>query len=339
MIRSGIISVSGLASFVMNQADEDPATSGGPEHGHVPVLLDEIMEILSPTRGDIAVDGTAGRGGHSVALAAAVGRSGQVISFDLDESNLAYAEARAREAGHSLTPIHSSFESMPEVLNERGLRADVVLLDLGFSSTQMDDGYRGFSFRSPGPLDMRYDRTTGLTAKDLVMELPERELADLIFRFGEDPFARRIARKLAQIRSRETMDTTEKLARAVRDAYGPNARRSRVDPATRTFMALRIAVNDELGCLNRWLESLRSEAMRIGNGEDGQWLRSGARVGVISFHSLEDRLVKRAFVELKAMGMATVLTKKPVVATDAERFENPRARSAKFRAARIGRAD
>lgn len=314
-------------------------TSPADEHGHVPVLLNEVLEHLAPQPGETAVDGTAGRGGHSLAFARAVGAAGRVISFDLDESNLAYAAERVRASGHEITPIHGSFESMPHELEQRETPADVVLLDLGFSSTQMDDPSRGFTFRESGPLDMRYDRSFGQTAADVVMTLSERELADLIFEYGEDPFARRIARKLAQIRSRETMDTTDKLARAVREAYGPRAKQSRLDPATRTFMALRIAVNDELGGLTRWLDALKAEAKRIGGGAVGRWLKPGARVGVISFHSLEDRLVKRALAELKTEGSATLLTRKPVMAEEAERFTNPRARSAKFRAARIGRPE
>lgn len=307
--------------------------------GHIPVLLNETLAALALQPGETAVDGTAGRGGHTAAFSRAVGETGRVIAFDLDADNLAFAEARARNEGGIFEGIHGNFAAMADVLTARDLRADAVLLDLGFSSTQMDAPERGFSFRASAPLDMRYDRSCGATAADLLTVLNERELADLIFRYGEDPFARRIARKLAQMRTRETMDTTDKLARAVREAYGPRANQSRVDPATRTFMALRIAVNNELGSLEHWLGSLRQEAEHIGMHGAGRWLNPGARVGVISFHSLEDRLVKRTFSDLKTAGLAALITRKPVEAGEVERLANPRARSAKLRAARIGRRD
>jgi len=217
-----------------------------------------------------------------------------------------------------------------------GARADVVLADLGFSSTQVDDASRGLSFQENGPLDMRLDQSRGPTAADLIRTLPERELADLIHRLGEEPLARRIARILAQQRRVESIDTTATLARLVREAYGSRARTSRIDPATRTFMALRIAVNDELNALRVFLEAIDREARRLAsNGPGDGWLNSGARVGFISFHSLEDREVKQAFRSLVRDGLAEDRTRKVVVADDDEVASNPRARSAKLRVIRV----
>jgi len=212
-----------------------------------------------------------------------------------------------------------------------GLRADRVLADLGFASNQMDDPGRGFSFQAEGPLDMRLDPTQGETGAQLLARMNEREIADAIFELGEDPFSRRIARSIVARRGREGMETTADLVAAVRAAYGTKAHASRMHPATRTFMALRILVNDELGALRGLLDSVAR-----GAGPAPGWLAPGARVGVISFHSLEDRLVKHAFAELEQGGRATRLTRKPVEASEAEVQANPRARSAKFRAIRIG---
>lgn len=303
--------------------------------GHQPVLLRETLELLALTPGERAVDGTAGRGGHALAMSAAVGPKGVVVGFDLDAGNLAYAAERVREAGGRFEAIHANFARMPEEFAARGLAADAVLLDLGFASTQMDEGSRGLSFQADAPLDMRFDRSRGPTAAELVASLSEADLADVIFRYGEDPFARRIARKLAQERRRGPIDTTEKLARAVREAYGHHARRSRLDPATRTFMALRIATNDEIGSLERFAEATLAEARRIRAGGSDGWLRAGARIAIVAFHSLEDRIVKHAFRDAGREGLLDVLTKKPVTASEAEVEVNRRARSAKLRAARI----
>jgi 16S rRNA (cytosine1402-N4)-methyltransferase len=196
----------------------------------------------------------------------------------------------------------------------------------------MDDPERGMSFRADGPLDMRFDPAASTTAADLLATLTERELADLIFEYGEEPLARKIARKLAQSRERMPIQTTAELARLVLEAYGTRARSSRMHPATRTFMALRIAVNDELGSLRTLLDAIESGANAAGGGG---WLNVGARVGIISFHSLEDRMVKRAFAGLAKRGLVTALTRKPVTAGAQEVQANARSRSAKLRAVRI----
>jgi len=286
------------------------------------------------------VDCTLGRGGHAEAVAARVGPTGRVIGFDLDPANLDHAAERLGAAHPDVpfTPVHANFVEAPRWLGEAGVAADLLLADLGFSSSQMDDASRGFSFRGEGPLDMRLNPRQSLTAAELVNRLGERELADLIFRYGEDPFARRIAKKLVENRKTRSIETTASLAQLVREAYGPRARSSRIDPATRTFMALRIAVNDELNALQALLGSIDREARRLAastNDVENGWLRPGARIGIISFHSLEDRMVKRTFAALTGDDAAERLTRKPVTADEAETQANPRARSAKLRAIRL----
>jgi 16S rRNA (cytosine1402-N4)-methyltransferase len=302
------------------------------DHGHQPVLPAEVMERLAPRPGEIAVDCTTGRGGHSLMLAEAVGGDGRIIGFDLDPASLDHARQRVETAGVRFTGFNENYIRAPRRLAELGLAADVVLADLGFSSSQMDDPERGMSFRADGPLDMRFDPEASSTAADLLASLTERELADLIFEYGEEPFSRKIARKLAQSRERMPIQTTAELARLVLEAYGTRARSSRMHPATRTFMALRIAVNDELGSLRTLLDAIESGANAAGGGG---WLNVGARVGIISFHSLEDRMVKRAFAGLAKRGLVTVLTRKPVTAGAQEVQANARSRSAKLRAVRI----
>ncbi|MCA9299419.1 MAG: 16S rRNA (cytosine(1402)-N(4))-methyltransferase RsmH, partial [Phycisphaerales bacterium] len=222
--------------------------------------------------------------------------------------------------------VHANFAQVPWWMADQGLRADMVLADLGFASTQVDDPARGFSFREDGPLDMRLDPTSGVPASDLVNDLDERSLADLLFRFGEERLSRRIARKVVEVREDEPIRTTRHLARIVQAAYPRGSHR--IHPATRTFQALRIAVNDELGSLDALLE-------RIGPVREGGWLQADARVAIIAFHSLEDRPVKRRFAHLEEQDLAVRLTKKPIRASDEECRHNPRARSARLRAVRL----
>ncbi|MCA9296882.1 MAG: 16S rRNA (cytosine(1402)-N(4))-methyltransferase RsmH [Phycisphaerales bacterium] len=297
--------------------------------GHVPVLLGETLRWLDPQPGQTIIDATAGRGGHSAAIAERVGPAGLVIGFDLDAGNLEFAGARVREAGGRFEGIHASFAQMAPELQSRGLRADGLLADLGISSSQLDDPERGFSFMSDGPLDMRLDTSRGRTAAELLAVLSESELADLIFEYGEDPFARKIARKLTHARAVRPIGTTALLAQLVKDAYGSRARASRLHPATRTFMALRIAVNDELAALDGLLDMIRRQAAST---DEAGWLSPSARIVVISFHSLEDRRVKRTFAELHRAEQARRLTTKPITASESEVRQNPRARSAKLRA-------
>ena len=308
------------------------------EAGHLPVLLDTVLHLLAPASGESVVDLTAGRGGHAEAMARAVGPAGRILLCDLDAGNLAFAADRVRGTGVAPPRLHhGTFALADRATSALGWSADCVLADLGFASTQMDDPSRGFSFQVDAPLDMRLDVSRGETAAELLARLPERELADAIFRLGEDPFARRIARVVADRRLREPLRTTQQLAAAVVAAYGPKARQSRMHPATRTFMALRILVNDELGALRGLLSAVEQGARAVAAGAPG-WLAPGARLGIISFHSLEDREVKHAMAGWEAEGLGERLTRKPAEPTDAEVAGNRRARSAKFRAFRVAGA-
>jgi 16S rRNA (cytosine1402-N4)-methyltransferase len=303
--------------------------------GHVPVLLEETLTVLDPTPGRSYLDCTAGLGGHALAIARRLGPTGRVILNDADPGNLALAAARLRDELANRCPavitLHGNFADVARRMaaHDPPLRADVLLADLGFASSQMDDPLRGLSFMREGPLDMRFDPASPITAAELVNTLPEHELARLIREYGEDRNAARIARKLVAARQASPISTTGELAGLVRQATpGPT---TGIDPATRTFQALRIAVNDELGSLQALLDSL----VRAAAGAPPSFLNPGARVAVISFHSLEDRPVKHAFAELVRAGRAEHLARKPVTASDAERESNPRARSAKLRALRF----
>lgn len=259
-----------------------------------------------------------------------VGPGGVYVGLDLDAGNLAFARRRltpiAERAGVALHLVHGSFASADRVLEGLGLAgADRVLADLGFASNQVDEASRGLSFRLDGPLDMRLDPGGPTTAADLVNRLDERSLADVIYRFGEERLSRRIARKIVQARGDRPISRTFELAELCRRAYGPRGG-GRIDPATRTFQALRIAVNGELDALEALLSRLPG------------LVSAGGLVGVISFHSLEDRLVKRAFLEAQQRGAMERVTRKPVTAGEQEAQDNPRSRSAKLRVARRSKA-
>lgn len=311
---------------------------------HIPVLLDEALALLNPQPGQAAVDCTAGLGGHAAAVAQRLGPTGTLVLFDLDPGNLAVAEARIRAlpSPPRVIVIHANFAEAPRRLAEQGLSADLVLADLGFASGQVDDPSRGFSFSRDGPLDMRLNPAGPVTAAGLVAGLSERELAEIIREFGEERHAARIAQKLVQERRIEPIQTTARLAAIVRSAAGFSRKGTpqSIDPATRTFQALRIAVNDELANLRSLLDAVeRTARANAGNQSPPTWLSPEARVAIIAFHSLEDRPIKQTFARLTDQGLAAALTRKPVLATDDEVARNPRARSAKLRAVRlVGRA-
>ena len=289
---------------------------------HEPVLTTDVVTWLAPSGGGLFVDCTVGLGGHTRALLDA--GASRVIGLDRDADALALAGASLASYGDRLELVHADYRSLPAVLDARGIdRIDGALADLGVSSLQFDAEGRGFSFRRDEPLDMRMDRSEGPTAADLVNSADEQDLADAIFRFGEERYSRRIARAIVQARAAAPLATTGQLASIVRRAV-PTRGYQRIDPATRTFQALRIWVNRELDDLDRFLR----DAVRR--------LRDGARLVVISFHSLEDRIVKHTFRALDRGGeaIAAVLTKHPVVPGDEEVSRNPRARSAKLRAIR-----
>lgn len=311
--------------------------------GHVPVLLREVVRLLDPRPGETVVDCTAGLGGHAAVLAQRLGARGRMVLNDLDPTNLSRAEAFVRMLPDSpeVVAIRGNFAELPRRLAERGIGADAVLVDLGFASSQMDNPARGFSFQREGPLDMRLDPEGATTAARLVNTLPEQELGEIIRDLGEERHWRRIAAKLVAERARAPIETTARLAAIVTDAVGgPGRSAGRIHPATKTFQALRIAVNDELGALRSLLESVSRVAsgLGIGAGAGALWLNRGgrgARIGVIAFHSLEDRLVKHAFADLVKRGLAEALTKRPIEASEQEQRENPRSRSAKLRVIRL----
>ena len=304
---------------------------------HQPVLMREVVDLLSPRAGAVIVDGTIGMGGHSEALLSAHPTI-EIIGIDRDEDALSIAKKRLASFGDRVRLVHGNYRDCVDLLSALDVdRIDGFLLDLGLSSLQLDRPERGFSFRASGPLDMRMDRTSGASAADLVNDASAEELSGIISRYGEERFAHRIASAIVAARTKGRIETTDELARIVYDAIPRKFHPPRIHPATRTFQALRIAVNDELSNLESGLEASFSI------------LSAGGVMAVISFHSLEDRIVK-GFFRYKALSCICppdlpvcmcdkkvemeVLTKKPIVPSDEEIDANPRARSAKLRAAR-----
>jgi 16S rRNA (cytosine1402-N4)-methyltransferase len=304
---------------------------------HTPVLLAAVIDGIEPRPGGCYIDGTIGAGGHAEAILKAAGPDGRLLGFDRDAAALETARARLAPFGERVVLVHDSYEAMGRLAPKYGLaQADGILLDLGLSSMQLDDPARGFAFRHDGPLDMRFDPTANIpTAADLVNTLPEDELARLLRDYGEERRARRIAYDIAAARP---LHTTTALA-AVIERAAPRRPRGAIHPATRTFQALRIAVNDELGALERTLPTAVS------------LLKPDGRLAVISFHSLEDRIVK-TFMRREASdcicppeqpvctcghrAALRLMARKPIMPGDEETAANPRARSARLRiAARV----
>lgn len=304
---------------------------------HTPVLRNEVVRLLTPRPDGVFVDGTVGLGGHAEAVLEAE-PSGRLVGIDRDPEALDRARERLARFGSRATLLHGSYRDLDYLLDELGVdRIDGLLIDLGVSSLQLDDASRGFSFRLDGPLDMRSDRTNGETAADWIASARQTEIADVLASYGEERYAERIARAIDEARHRRPIATTGELARIVRTAVPASYRRGRIDPATRTFQAIRIRVNGELDALE--------DGLRAGFDR----LTRGGVLTVISFHSLEDRIVKRFFREKAADCVcppelpqcvcgkqveAEVLTSRPVTPAGAEVAANPRARSAKLRAAR-----
>jgi 16S rRNA (cytosine1402-N4)-methyltransferase len=282
-------------------------------------MVAEVVDVLAPRRGGQFVDCTAGLGGHTRALLDAGATA--VLALDRDPAALAIAREVLASYGDRVTLVHADYRDLPRVLDAHGIPGvDGALADLGVSSMQLDAEGRGFSFQRDEPLDMRMDRSQGPMLAELLRHVDEKALADVIFRFGEERYSRRIARALVAARRESPLTTTGQVAAIVRRAI-PHRGYQRIDPATRTFQALRIWVNRELDGLDAFLV------------EAAQRLRQGARMAVISFHSLEDRIVKHAFRALERGGEAIrILTKRPLVPSEDEVARNPRARSAKLRA-------
>lgn len=296
----------------------------GQAPAHVPVLPREVNELLDARPGDVVLDATVGLAGHSRLLAERIGATGRLIGFDVDPGNLELARARLTDCPCRTELYHANFADLGEVLSAAGVaQVDVLLADLGASSTQLDDAARGFSFLEDGPLDMRMDPRLTVTAADLVNGLKDRELGDLLYYNAQETASRRISKRICAVRREGRITTTGALARIIADVLGvdPESRKAKIHPATRTFMALRMAVNDEIPCL----EALLAAAPDV--------LGPGGRLAIIAFHSVEDKPVKTDFRKRKAEGIYNILTKKPIVAGAEERRANPRSRSAKLRVA------
>ena len=289
---------------------------------HQPVLLKEVIEYLAPKPGEIVIDGTIGLGGHSELFLQKILPRGRLIGIDLDCQSLAQAQKRllTGEQIGSLDLFCDNFANIGDIIGKLGLKGvNVILLDLGISSYQLDTPERGFSFMNDAPLDMRMSPDNPFSASIVVNDYPEDELIRIFRSYGEERFAKRIAQRIVKYRGREQITTTGQLVAIIKKAAPTGWQR--IHPATRVFQALRIEVNKELDNLERFLAGFP------------QWLRPGGRVGIISFHSLEDRLVKRSFRKYKEEEVLEVVTKKPVIPTAEEEQQNPRSRSAKFRVA------
>lgn len=301
---------------------------------HLPVLKKEVLRFLNPKAGDTIVDCTLGLGGHALALLPRLGKDGLIIGFDLDEENLDTAKKRLSGYKKQAILVHKNFRYLTDELLKLGIeRADGILLDLGLCSSHVDDPERGFSFREKGVLCMRYDRSAGVSAYDVVNSASADKLAEIFREYGEERHAVKIAKAVAAARKKEPIKTTEDLAEIIRSV---NRGKSHIDPATRVFQALRVYVNDEIGALKEVLPQAVS------------MLRSGGRLVVVSYHSLEDRIVKHFFKKEASECVCPkeipvcvcghkpalrILTKKPITPAPAEIAENRRARSAKLRAA------
>ena len=295
---------------------------------HKPVLLNEALDLLNCAPGKIFVDCTVGTGGHAEAILEKIGEGGKLIGIDCDDAAIKIVKLQLRGFGNRFIPVHDNFVNIEVILHKLGIGfVDGILLDIGVSSHQLSDPARGFSFAGDGPLDMRMDRSSGKTAGELVNRLPEKKLAEILKNFGEEPYARRIAKRIIELRRKKSIQGTKELASLVCRVYRS---RGRIHPATRTFQALRIDVNSELELLSSVLE--RAVCLLV----------PGGRICVISYHSLEDRIVKNEFLRLSKdragpnggdMVKLSIITRKPMVPSREEVLSNHRARSAKLRAA------
>ena len=304
------------------------------EFKHQSVLLSETLDLLNLTANTNIIDGTLGLGGHSLAILEKLKGKGHIMGFDQDERNLKVAKERLKKYGKQVLYIHDNFENMAKHAKKNDFQPDAILLDLGLSSPHIDEAERGFSFQKDGPLDMRFDQRQKTTAQQVVNSYSETDLADIIFHYGEDRQSRKIARRIVEARKAQPIQTTHQLAAII--ASGSKGGAKGKHPATQTFQALRIHVNRELEVLKKTLE----DALEL--------LKKGGRLVVISYHSLEDRIVKNflrdqtkncicpkelPICQCNFEKTLYILTKKPIIPSGLEVSENPRARSAKLRAA------
>ena len=289
---------------------------------HIPVLKKEIIKYLDPKEGMVIVDCTVGLGGHSADILEKIKDKGQLIGIDLDEDVLRLASHRLSSISRGYRLFHGNYKDVDIILDGAGIeRIDGALIDLGISSYQIDTQERGFSLKLNGPLDMRMNKDLKIDAAKIVNHYSKDELCDLFRTYGEERFSSRIASRIVNERRKSNITNTHTLAKIITDAVPAKFRYGRIHPATRVFMALRIAVNDEINNLTEGLKKI----VPI--------LKKGGRFCVISFHSIEDRIVKRFYQSLSKAGILNILTKKPVIADEAELELNPRARSAKLRVA------
>jgi len=291
---------------------------------HIPVLIGQIAELMVLPQDAVVVDATVGHGGHSFQFGSQLGPRGTIIGLDVDETSLARAQIILAPLKCDLVLVRENFANLPDVLKKHNIdKVDLIFADLGFCSAQINDAKRGFSFQQNMLLDMRLDSRLKITARDIVNTYDQKALADLIYEYGEERASRRIARFIVDYRKNQQITTTSQLASLVCKALNkiPSPAR-RIHPATKTFQALRIAVNDELGCLEKLLQFAPD------------YLKKNGHIAVICFHSLEDRLVKYNFRQNKLQQTYEILTKKPIIPTEEEMCVNPRARSSKLRIAK-----
>jgi len=288
--------------------------------GHIPIMVDEVRDLLALHPGQTVVDATLGGGGHAAMICEAISPSGHLIGLDQDQEALERARARLREFSVRQDFVKSNFRRLADVLGQVGVPlVDAVFLDIGVSSFQLDDPRRGFSFRSEGPLDMRMDKDVQVSAFELVNSMEKEEIAHILWAYGEERFSRRIAEGIVRARAQRPIATTTELSDVILRSLPYRFSRDGIHPATRSFQALRIAVNQETDALEAVLDQAFTH------------LKAGGRISVIAFHSLEDRIVKEKFRTLAHKGVARLLTKKPLRPTEDEVAHNPRSRSARLR--------
>jgi 16S rRNA (cytosine1402-N4)-methyltransferase len=289
---------------------------------HLPVLLKEAIDYLDPETGDIILDATLGGGGHAEAILQRIVPDGTLIGTDADTEAIERCRVRLTPFGSAAVLVHNNFGEIDEVLKSARIeRLDGALFDLGISSFQIDEGQRGFSFLRDGPLDMRFDSSAQLTAREVVNKFGKEKLTDILKEYGEERHSKLVAGAICAARRKQQIETTGQLKDVVVKAVGGKYRKQKIHPAARTFQALRIYVNDELSSISKAVKDV------IG------YLSPGGRVCVISFHSLEDRIIKNIFREEARNGVLDIVTRKPVTPDIGETRENPRARSAKMRVA------
>lgn len=292
---------------------------------HLPVLLDEVIDSLSLKAGYKVLDATAGGGGHAIEILRRIAPDGMLVAVDRDPDAIKRTRERIEGVGAEgaeVVYVNDDFRNVDGILEKAGIKkVDGALFDLGVSSFQVDEAEKGFSFLKEGPLDMRFDPSAGVSAGDVVNRFGRQELAEIIRDYGEERHFRKVAEAICEARKRKRIGTTTELAGIIRAAIGGWYSRQRLDPSVRTFQAIRIYVNDELGAAEEGVK----KALRL--------LEPGARICVISFHSLEDRIIKNIFREAAKAGQVRIITKKPMVPTAREASENPRSRSAKLRVA------